>query len=813
MHTLWRDCRFAGRQLSRSLGFTLTTVLTLALGIGATTAIFSLVHAVLLEPLPFPHAGDLMSVQQQDHATAANLPENVSYPTFFDWRARSKAFSGLSSYYTQPMSLTGMGDAQQITGAVVSANFLGVLGVRPLLGRDFLPQEEKAGSRSVLLSYSLWQTEFSAAKDVVGHSMRLNGDLYQIIGVMPRDFSFPITSPNPLFWTTLAVDTVGQTPATTQRGFDHLSVIGRLKPGVSVTQAHNEMNLVAQHLAREYPDTSANFTTTIVQPELDHLIGDYRPALRVLFTAVISLLLIACVNVAGLLLARTSQRRGEIAVRAALGASRVEITRQVLVESVLLALGGGAAGVLLAQALLKAMLQLAPEHLPRSGQVSIDGFVLVFALVTALATGLLFGFLPAWRASKADPSLALRSGTRAVTGTPGEHRLQSGLVIAETAISLALLVGAGLLIHSFVRVLQVNPGFDAHNVLSARVGLSEKEYPTLKAIQFHQQLLDKLATLPGVQSVAAGSPLPLSGSDIDITFTIEGRPAAPGHEPDSHMSIVTPGFFRTLHIPMVSGRDFARTDAPNGRPVIILNQAFVRKYFPGENPIGKHIKPGLSDDVTPSSMREVIGVVGDTKVQGLTAEAAPQYYLPYAQAAVTNPYLCIRTTTDPASLIGPLRDVVQGMDRNVPLYRISTAENYVSLASAQPRFQAMLLGCFAGLALLIAAIGLYAVLTYMVTQRTLEIGLRMAMGAGRADVLAMILRRGLALSALGLAAGLCVALLLTRFIGSMLFEVQSFDPVTIVAVSLLLLLVAVVASLAPALRAANLDPYTTLRQQ
>ncbi|MGI8772104.1 MAG: ABC transporter permease [Acidobacteriaceae bacterium] len=468
MYTLWRDCRFAGRQLSRSLGFTITTVLTLALGIGATTAIFSLVHAVLLQPLPFPHAGDLMWVQQQDHAT--NLAEDLSYPTFFDWRARSKAFSGLTAYHTNTMSLTGVGAAQQISGAVVSAEFFRVLGARPLLGRDFLPQEEKPGNRIVMLSYRLWRTEFNGAKDAAGRTVRLNGDLYQIVGVMPRSFGFPITSPAPLFWTTLAVDAEGKDPATGQRGFDQLDVIGRLKSGVSVAQAHNEMNLIAQHLALQYPDTNANFTSTIVRPELDHLVGEYRPALRVLFAAVISLLLIACVNVAGLLLARMSQRRGEMAVRAALGASRVEITRQVLVESVMLALGGGAVGVLLAQLVLKTMLRLAPERLPRSGEVTIDGLVLGFAVATAIATGLLFGFLPAWRASKADPSLALQAGSRTVAGTRGEHRMQSALVILETAISLALLIGAGLLIHSFVRVLQVDPGFDAQHILTALPG-------------------------------------------------------------------------------------------------------------------------------------------------------------------------------------------------------------------------------------------------------------------------------------------------------------------------------------------------------
>jgi putative ABC transport system permease protein len=462
---------------------------------------------------------------------------------------------------------------------------------------------------------------------------------------------------------------------------------------------------------------------------------------------------------------------------------------------------------------LETMLRFVPTDLPRAGRISVDGPVLAFATAVSLLTGLLFGVLPAWRMSRLDPSLALRDGGRSVTGGRGQHNLHHWLVVAETAIGLILLVGAGLLIRSFAHVLQVDPGFDPRHVLTASLNLPTKAYDREKRIQFYNQLLARVAALPGVQSAAAGWPLPLSNNNIGISFEIEGRPTARGDEPDESMSIVTADFFQTMRIPILAGRAFSVRDDVKGTPVIVINERFARKYFPGESPVGKHIKVDLGDGTLKSPMREVVGIAGNVKRQKLTADVDAEYYLPYAQAVITSPTLTIRTAGDPTSLIGALRAQLAQMDRNLPLYRVATMEDSVSKAAAQSRFQTLLLVCFAGMALLLSAVGLYAVLSYMVAQRAGEIGVRMALGAQRGDVLSLIVRRGLALALTGIGVGLAAAALLTRFMAGMLFGVQPFDPLTFAAVAALLLAVSVVASSAPAWRAARLDPMETLRDQ
>jgi predicted permease len=456
---------------------------------------------------------------------------------------------------------------------------------------------------------------------------------------------------------------------------------------------------------------------------------------------------------------------------------------------------------------------LGPQNLPRLDQVSVDSTVLAFAAFASILTGVLFGVMPAWRMSRLDPALAMREGSRNVTSGRGQHRVYNSLVVAETAMGLILLVGAGLLIHSFIRILNVDPGFDPQHVLTARMGLPEDQYKGLKKVQFVYELISRLEAQPGVQSVAAGWPIPMTGGNINISFQIEGRPVAPSDEPAEHLAIVTSGFFQTLHIPLAAGRDFRMNDDSKSQPVVIINQAFARKYFPGENPLGKHLRTGLSDGVTPASMREIVGVVGDVKRQGLTAGIDPQYYLPYAQAAVTTPLIAIRTAGDPLAILGPLRSQVALMDRNVPLYRISTLADAVSSTAAGPRFQTMLITSFAVLALLLSAVGLYAVLSYMVAQRTLEIGLRLALGAQRDNVLALFLRRGMLLAGAGLAIGIVVSLLLTKFMQEMLYGVGRFDPATFAGVTAVLLLVSLIASSVPAYRAARLDPMQTLREQ
>ena len=544
-----------------------------------------------------------------------------------------------------------------------------------------------------------------------------------------------------------------------------------------------------------------------------HLVGDTRPALRLLFAAVSFVLLIACVNVAGLLLARGSRRRSDIALRAALGARRIEIIRQILVECVFLALCGGALGILLSSWILEALLRFVPENLPRADRISVDGGVLGFALLVSILTGLLFGVLPAWRLSRLDPLLALRESSRGMSGARGQNRLHNWLVVAETALGLVLLVGSGLFIRSFVRVLNVDAGFDPHRVLSARFSLPANQYSREQRIQFYGRLFERLAALPAVQSVAAGFPLPLSGANVDIGFTIEGRSTPKGDEPSEQVGVATAGFFRTMHIPVVGGREFTSSDDTRGKLVTVINTAFARKYFPGENPIGKRITPGLSDGVVKAQPREVVGVVGNVKRLGLTADAEPQYYLPWEQAVIVAPPVCIRTAGDPNTLIGPLRAELASLDPGVPLYRVGTLDESIYKAAAHPRFQTLLLTCFAGMALLLSAIGLYSALSYMVAQRTVEIGVRMALGARREDVLKWILGRGIALAVEGLAVGLGVSAILGRYMNGMLYKAEPFDLATFAVVSAILLGVSLIASSVPAYRAARVDPMTTLRDQ
>jgi predicted permease len=663
-----------------------------------------------------------------------------------------------------------------------------------------------------MLSYSLWQSTFAAAKDIAGKTIRMDDHSYTVAGVMPKGFQFPLENPAPALWKSIADDAEGKDPQTGQRGFNSLDVIGRLKSGVTVEQAKADLSVIAGNLARQYPDNNKQFSSALVEPELQHMTGDTRPALRLLFGAVTLVLLIVCANVAGLLLARSARRSGEFALRAAIGASRAAIIRQLLMESVTLSLCGGVAGVALAYGLVHASVGLMPIDIPRMQDASIDGGVLLFDLGLSLVTGLLFGMLPAWRMSRALPAQALRDGSRTVAGGQGQNRVHNGLVIAQTAIGLVLLVGSGLFIRSFLRILNVDPGFDPKQVFTARIRVSFDKLNNDQHFQFYQQLLARISSLPGVQLASAGWPLPMSNNNVRVSFSIQGRPTAKGDEPNESISVVMPGYFEALQIPLVAGRTFGDEDGTKGAPTIIINQAFARKYFAGENPLGKHIQAELGDGVFKHPMREVVGVVGDIKDRALTAVAEPQYYLPFSQAVITNPYLTIRTSGEPVALQGALRATVREMDKSVPVYQVSALEDYVSKSAAQPRFQTFLLTFFAAAALILAAIGLYGLLSYMVVQRTLEIGLRMALGAQRKDVLGLIVRRGLSLALLGVVAGLTIAAGATRMLSGMLYGIRPADPLTFAATAVLFLLVSIAASVVPAYRAARMDPMRTLRE-
>ena len=806
---LWRDLQYALRTLARSPGFAFTAILTLALGIGATTAIFSLVNTVLLRPLPFPEQEQLMWLSQQDHSLPGVAAESLSYPDYFDWRAQNHTLSGIASYLGGRVTLQGDGDSQLLDAQEVSSNFFQLLGVAPMLGRDFRWEDEKPGNRSVMLSYALWQSNFGSARDIAGKTIRMDDHNYTVAGVMPKGFQFPQENPAPALWKSIAGDAEGKEPATSQRGYDALGVIGRLKPGVTVEQAKADLSVIAGNLARQYPDPNKQYYSALVEPELVHMTGDTRPALRVLFGAVTLVLLIVCANVAGLLLARGSRRSAEFAMRAAIGASRAAIMRQLLVESVTLSLAGGAAGVALAYALLHASVRLMPLDVPRIEGASIDGRVLLFDLFLSLITGLLFGALPAWRLARSAPAQALREGSRSVAGGRGQNRVHNALVIAQTAIGLVLLVGSGLLIRSFIHILGVDPGFDPKHVITARVRTSFDRADRDKRYAFYDQLLQRLSALPGVQSASAGWPLPMSTNHGDVAFTIAGRPVAKGDEPSESVNVAMSGYFETMRIPLVSGRLLGEQDGVKGAPVMLINQALARKYFPAENPLGKYIQLRVPDD----PVREIVGVVGDVRQGGLTTSLDPQLYLPYAQAVITDPYLTIRTAGDPLALQGALRAAVRDLDKSAPVYQVSTLEDYISKSVAQPRFQTFLFACFAGIALILATIGLYGLLSYMVVQRTLEIGLRMALGAQRTDVLGLIARRGLTLALIGVAAGVVIAVVMTRLLAGMLYGIRPTDPLPLQPRRCVFLLVSIVASSMPAYRAARMDPMKTLREQ
>ena len=634
---------------------------------------------------------------------------------------------------------------------------------------------------------------------------------------MPVGFEFPIQTPGPQLWTSLgddAYDPTGGQPLTAQRGAHMLSLVGRLRPDVSLAQATADLSVIARNLAAQYPDSNAHRLSAKIIPQIEALVGDTRSALRLLFAAVVLMLLVACANVAGLLLARASRRRSEIAVRSAMGASRAQIVRQFLAESVLLSMIGGVLGILLAVLLLHGVLQLLPSDLPRAASITMDSTVLAFSLAVSFLTGLLFGVLPALRTARIDPSVALRDGgTRTATTGRGQHRLHNSLVIAQTAVGLVLLIGAGLLIRSFVHVLQVDPGFDRRNVLTASLALPENRYPHDKQIEFYQDLLPRLRALPGVTSVSAGWPLPLSSSGIGISFDIEERPLPEGERAVSRLSIIEPGYFQTLRIPLIRGREFQDTDTTKSKTVVVVNQAFVNKYFPGEDVIGKRINPGIDDGVIVDAKREIVGIVGNVKVGQLTKDVVPEMYLPFSQTTVLSPKLVIRTAGNPVGLISTVRGQVAQIDKNLPLYEVRTMDDVFSRSAAQQRFQALLVSAFAVISLLLCAIGLYGLLSYLVAQRTLEIGLRMALGAPRQSVLTMVLRRGMTLAAIGVVLGIAASMALTSFLKGMLFGIRPLDAVTFVGVSAVLLLVCLLASSAPAYRAALLDPMKTLRDQ
>ena len=642
--------------------------------------------------------------------------------------------------------------------------------------------------------------------------MTLDGKTYNIVGVMPEGFQFPIQNDPVELWTTVAIDHEGSEPVTKQRGAHYMNVIGRLKQGVSKEQAQAEMTAISARLEQQYPDKNLHRGTT-VEPTLEALVGNIRPGLLILLGAVGCVLLIACANVANLLLARAMTRHKEMAIRSALGASRAQVVRQLLTESVLLSLVGGSLGLVLAVWWSDLLITLGKDNIPRALHVGLDWRVLVFTLAVSLLTGIIFGLVPAIHSSRTELTESLKEGARGSGEGARRNAVRGLLVVSELAIAVVLLVGAGLLIQSLWRLRQVSPGFNPENVLTLVVGIPEVKYPTKKQAPFFDDLAGRIETLPGVRSASSIMPLPLSSDRFGISFEIEGRPVAKGDQPSADFFAIGDRYFETMQIPLLTGRGFTDRDVAGAPGVIIVNQAFARKFFPGEDPLGKHIKPGISTDEDDPAMREIVGLVADVRNRNLNSDLRPGFFVPQSQIPFSQMTVVVKTDSDPHSLVNAIQNEVRAMDREVPVFRVKTMNEYISSSVAAPRFNATLLVVFASVALILTIVGLYGVMSYSVVQRTNEIGIRMALGAQTGDVLRLIVSQGFKLVVLGLAVGLAAAFALTKVISSLLFGVTTKDPLTFGAVALLLALVALLACYLPARRATKLDPLVALRNE
>jgi putative ABC transport system permease protein len=801
MRSLLQDVRYAVRRLLKSPGFALVAVGALALGIGANTAIFSVVNSVLLRPLPYPQPEQL--VQLWESRPRMNMPRTEVAPhEFLAWAERSESFRQLAANDLTEYNLTGRGEPERVTGALVTAGYFPLFGVNPALGRTFLAQEDQPGGNNVVvLGYELWRSRFNSDPSVVGQSVSLDGVPCAVVGVMPRGFRLPDGAglARPIAFTAEDRAKVGS---------HFLNVYGRLKDGATLAQAEGEMTAVAGRVEQDFGDANVGHRVVLV-PLHEQVVGGARTALLILLGAVGLVLLIACANVANLLLARAAARRREVAVRAALGASRWRIVRQLLAESVLLSSLGGAAGLLLAVWGVDLLVSLDPTGVQRAGEVTLDWRVLGFTLGLSVLTGLLFGLAPALQASKADFVESLKEGGRSAQGL-GRSRLRGALVVSEVALTLVLLVGAGLLVKSFRQLLAVEPGLDPRHVLTLEVSLPQAKYAERQQISsFYERLIEQAAALPGVEAAGAVSILPLAGNDNSNFVQIEGRPPLPpGQALRAGRRNVSADYFRALGIPLKRGRAFTASDAKDAPPVVVINEAMARSFFAGEDAVGKRIRTG---DKSP--WVEVVGVVGDVRHRGLDVETRPEMFFPHLQTPSRQMTLVARASGDPEALAAPLRERVRELDRDQPVGNVKTMETWVSESVASRRFSVLLLGVFAAVAAGLAALGLYGVVSYSVAQRTHEIGLRVALGARPGDVLRLVIRQGMTLTLLGTAVGLLAALALTRVMSGLLFGVGATDPATFVAVPLLLMTVALVACYLPARRATKVDPMVALRHE
>jgi putative ABC transport system permease protein len=802
-----QDLRYAGRMQLKNPGFTIVAVIALALGIGANTAIFSVVNSVLLRPLPYKDPERLVMVWED--ASKFGYPRDTpAAANYVDWRDQNTVFEGMSAIADDSFNLTCDGDPERLEGRYVSANLFPLLGVDPQIGRTFTAAEDQPGSnRVVVLSHALWQRRFGGDHGIVGKPINLNGETYTVVGVMPARFQFP--SSDDQVWAPIAFTSED----AANRDRHYLQVLARLKPGTSLEQAQTEMNTIAARLQQQYPESNTDLGAAVTSLH-EHVVGDIKPALLILLGAVGLVLLIACANVANLLLARAAVRQKEIAVRIALGARRQRLIRQFLTESVLLATIGGVFGLVIAYGGLMLLRASIPENIAQTGQISIDLKVLGFTFVVAMITGLIFGLAPAIQAARFNQAETLKEGGRdSATGSSGK-RIRGLLVMSEVAVSLVLLIGAGLLINSFLRLRNVDPGFRADNLLTMRVVLPQPKYPDFARREaFYTALVQRVQSIAGVKSAAVTTNLPLYRQGNSIGVSIEGQPPPPpGQENIVVTRIVSPGYFDTMSIPLLSGRQFTDQDIRTSPRVVMISEAMARRYWPGQDAVGKRIGAGRIQ--RPEDWFQVIGVVKDVRQFELTADPRPQMYLSYRQMGFfPSDDLVVKTNVDPASLAATVRNAVWEIDKDQPVSNIRTMDEILLQSIARQRFSMLLLAIFAGVALTLAAVGIYGVMSYSVAQRTHEIGIRMALGAQTGAVLKLAVGYGLKLVIAGVAIGLIAAFALTRVMSTLLFRVTATDPTTFTLISLLLVAVAAIASYIPARRAAKVNPIIALRYE
>ena len=808
MATLLQDLRYAFRLLGKSPGFTAIAVLTLALGIGANTAIFTVVNAVLLRPLGFRDPSRVVLVAEK----SAYPTVSTSYENYIDWRDQSHSFDSLEATRGATITLTGAGEPERLNVRMATAPLFPLLGVNAILGRTFLAEEDHAGgSPVVVLGYGVWQRRFGGSHDILGKSITLDSRPYTVVGVLPRGFE--LLQPADVF---LPFTPWAKTLPDDRNWHPGIFAIGRLKAGISREQARTEMVGITKRLEEQYPIYNTGTSADVVDLQ-EQLVKGVRPALLLLLGAVAAVLLIACVNVANLLLARAASRGREVAIRTSMGASRWRVTRQLITESLLLSLAGGALGLLFAWASLGPLLRLSATSVPAVFAVGLDRRVLFFTLLVSLVTGLLFGIVPALRTAKLDLRETLNEGSRGSTAGPGHHRIRGALVAAEIAMAMLLLVGAGLLLRSFSRLQDVPPGFQADHLLVADLPLSLTAYAKPEQrFEFFDRVVGRAKSLPGVRSAGAASFLPVSGGGGLLHFNIAGRPPKSPHDyTATGYRTITPNYFETLGMPLEQGRFFTAADTEKAPAVVVINAAMARTYFPGENPLGKRLQVGATPEPDVPWM-EVVGVVGDVR-QGLDLDPKAEMYLPYRQADQILPVfqlsIVLRTATDPMLQASALRNALAEIDPNQPLVKVRTMEENMATTVAQPRFRTWLIGIFAALALVLAAVGVYGVMSYTVTQRTSEIGIRVTLGAQPEDVFRIVVGEGLRLALAGVGVGILAALALTRLLQSFLYGVSAYDPLTFAGVAVILTIVAVAASFFPARRATLVDPLVALRYE